>query len=184
MSLQLQLAGQKFGYLTAVCPNGKYISPTGRTLILWKCVCICGKNVNVRGTYLKNKLTKSCGCINKSRKSHGEANFNSIYYHYKRRSLKANRIFNISKDEFKNITKKDCYYCGQIPSTVTHTQNKGINTGYYVYNGIDRIDSSKGYIINNIVSCCPNCNYAKSDLTKNEFFDMIKRIYERHLNEK
>jgi len=47
-------------------------------------------------------------------------------------------------------------------------------------NGLDRVDSSKGYIKDNVVTCCENCNRAKLDLTQQEFFAMIKSIYENH----
>lgn len=35
----------------------------------WNCVCDCGNSVIVRGAYIKNSHTKSCGCLNTSRKS-------------------------------------------------------------------------------------------------------------------
>jgi 5-methylcytosine-specific restriction endonuclease McrA len=44
--------------------------------------------------------------------------------------------------------------------------------------GVDRIDSSKAYTIDNIVTCCKHCNAAKGTLTADEFKAHIKRIYE------
>jgi len=31
--------------------------------------------------------------------------------------------------------------------------------------------------MNNVVPCCGDCNYAKSNLTYNEFKNLIRRIY-------
>lgn len=47
--------------------------------------------------------------------------------------------------------------------------------------GVDRVDSSKGYTIDNVVPCCDICNRMKLDKDITEFFDTIKRIYEKHL---
>lgn len=44
-------------------------------------------------------------------------------------------------------------------------------------NGIDRIDSSKGYTIDNCVSCCPLCNQMKSNIDQNMFLTQIEKIY-------
>jgi hypothetical protein len=46
----------------------------------------------------------------------------------------------------------------------------------YIYNGIDRIDSSIGYILSNCRPCCRTCNVAKSDLSETEFWNWLTRI--------
>ena len=50
--------------------------------------------------------------------------------------------------------------------------------GHEAYSGIDRIDSSVGYEPNNVVSCCKICNYAKSNLTKDDFINWAIRVAE------
>jgi hypothetical protein len=47
--------------------------------------------------------------------------------------------------------------------------------GEYLYNGLDRVDNTKGYIISNIVSCCGQCNRAKGILSQEEFLQWLKR---------
>lgn len=49
--------------------------------------------------------------------------------------------------------------------------------GQFLFNGIDRIDSLKGYILENVVTCCYQCNYAKSDLDIEEFKNLVIMIY-------
>lgn len=56
---KLDLTGQRFGRLTAVCctdqkQNGNY---------MWVCDCDCGKQVIVKADHLKRGETQSCGCI-------------------------------------------------------------------------------------------------------------------------
>jgi|SRR5208282_3666573 len=51
------IAGMKFGKLTAICDSGKRISGS----VLWKCVCDCGKEREVRTVNLMFGYTTTCG---------------------------------------------------------------------------------------------------------------------------
>ena len=44
-------------------------------------------------------------------------------------------------------------------------------------NGIDRVDSSKGYTLDNCVPCCSICNTMKLNYTLQEFSDHITKVY-------
>jgi hypothetical protein len=55
------------------------------------------------------------------------------------------------------------------------SQNKCF--GKFTYNGIDRIDNSQGYIIDNVVPCCTKCNIAKGRQSIQEFKEWIYRAY-------
>ena len=48
-------------------------------------------------------------------------------------------------------------------------------------NGLDRVDSSKGYTIDNVVPCCAICNTAKNKMTQKEFKEWIKTVYENYV---
>lgn len=52
------------------------------------------------------------------------------------------------------------------------------NDDVLLYNGIDRVDSSLGYTVDNVVPCCKLCNQAKNNLSKQEFVDWVKRVYD------
>lgn len=71
---------------------------------------------------------------------------------YKKRAKKNSLDFSLSKAEFEQITKSSCIYCGKKSP-----------------NGIDRKDNSKGYILDNCVPCCKHCNYAKGNLSQDDF---------------
>lgn len=52
---------------------------------------------------------------------------------------------------------------------------RNIKTTKYV-NGIDRIDSSKGYSDDNCVSCCSMCNLMKNNYSVYDFLNHINKI--------
>jgi hypothetical protein len=85
-------------------------------------------------------------------------NYTPLYSSYMNSAEKKGFIFDISEELFDTITSCPCYMCGKI-STREHQ------------NGLDRIDSSIGYIENNVYSCCGNCNYMKSNYTYKIFID-------------
>ena len=86
----------------------------------------------------------------------------------------------MSFEEFIPLVSQDCFYCGLPP--VNSTPVWGSSKGF-PYNGVDRLDSTKGYSLENIVPCCGPCNVAKNNLGKDEFLAMIKRIYLKHFSE-
>ena len=44
------------------------------------------------------------------------------------------------------------------------------------YNGIDRVDNSKGYTKDNSVPCCEKCNYGKNVYSATEYIEHCKRV--------
>jgi len=160
---RLDLIGQTFSELTVV----DFVEMR-KEKSYWNCICSCGKKIIVSGAALKSGNTKSCGCINLN----PDAAFNLAIDGYKRGAENRGISFEITKDEFREITQKDCFYCGESPKRI----RKGA-LGDYVYNGIDRVDSSKGYVIENVVPCCGNCNFAKKLNTVSEFVSWVEKAY-------
>lgn len=91
----------------------------------------------------------------------------------------------ISFEEYKKLVKQPCYYCGQkfsrVLKDIEHTRKIQVTDVEVKINGLDRIDSKKGYEIDNVVPCCKRCNTMKLDQEQSEFFNKIKLIYEKHL---
>lgn len=54
------IAGQTFGYLTAIEATNKRGADES---VIWKCKCKCGKEILVNGSNLRSGHTKSCGCL-------------------------------------------------------------------------------------------------------------------------
>lgn len=57
------MKGKKCGRLTVIgiSPN-KYYYPNGRSENRWICQCDCGKIIEIRGSFLRNGNSISCGC--------------------------------------------------------------------------------------------------------------------------
>ena len=182
MSEMLDLVGKVFGRLVVVKFYRSYYDKNNRQRIYWICKCSCGnpKDIIVRGDSLRSGKTQSCKCLNKEKtkekrtKGKGEASFNKLFGIYKSNSKKTGKKFSLSKEEFREITSKNCYYCGAEPIP---TKFLNIKSGEYYYNGIDRIDNSIGYEINNCVPCCKDCNFLKGSHTENEFLSIVNKIY-------
>jgi hypothetical protein len=160
------ITGQIFGNLTVIAPVG---------LNMWECKCSCGNEENVisRITDLKNGKIKSCGCFRRKRLQYGENAFNRLLHSYKHRK---DVPFELTKDEFSKLTKSNCYYCNQPPAQIAKPTIRSY--GEYIYNGIDRIDSSKGYTTDNCVPCCGFCNVSKNNHSLDNFLKKVKTIYE------
>ena len=69
-----------------------------------------------------------------------------------------NRDFQLSLEEYISFRQNNplCYYCGgPLPQT-------GL--------GIDRKDNSKGYVLDNIIPSCRDCNIMRNDIWSYEDF--------------
>lgn len=151
----------------------------GNTLY-YKVECIeCGK------IYVKSLHTmwsrKSSGCENC--KGRGkiptlEAPINAYYHNYKKKAENRGLEFKLSKEEFSNLIFQNCVYCGAEPIEGTSIDRIYNKTGIpFKINGIDRIDSNKGYFIENCAPCCTTCNRMKLDHSFSKFKSQIIKIY-------
>jgi hypothetical protein len=165
----IDITGQKFGKLTAI----KLLERDRiKRRTLWACKCDCGKEVIVRSQSLRDGTIASCGCSR--RLKFGEAAFRGVF----RRTRTSARIrgyeFQLTETEAKEIMTKPCQYCGVPPSAEAKYERV---FGTFIYNGIDRIDNSIGYIKENCVPCCKHCNNGKGTKTVAEFHEWINRVH-------
>ena len=175
------LVNRKFGKLTV--KNGSHVC-NGR--YYWMCECDCGNSVPVCTAQLKNGHTTSCGCfkIEKLQEKHlpnGVALMNRVIENYYSNARVKNLKCELSREDFIELFKGNCFYCGIAPSTTT-THKKLY--GQFTYNGIDRTNNSVGYIIGNVVSCCAKCNYKKGSDNSDDFISWIKKISDNLYGEK
>jgi hypothetical protein len=116
-----------------------------------------------------------------------EAFWNNVISTYKAAAKDRSYIWDLSNELAISIMKEPCHYCGVEPKAdyrLFKRKRFGIITPdeeynkQYIFNrnGLDRVDNSKGYTLDNAVSCCNMCNRAKLDSTYNEFMDWLQRI--------
>ena len=177
------LEGKKFGRLTVT--GLADVKPRA-----WECVCSCGNRKNVTANNLKNESIRSCGCLSFDVKSRfrtpkGESGFKSVRYNYRSNARVRGHIFDLTDEELRNLTLSDCHYCSDPPSQCAvhsdngHTSEKAREHGKYIYNGLDRVDNDKGYVIGNVVPCCKTCNFAKAKIPYEDFINYLKRVADK-----
>ena len=88
---------------------------------------------------------------------------NPVYKSYAKSANSRNIEFVLSEEEFAEIIKQPCYICG----LATSDTNK---------NGIDRVNNSLGYRLENARPCCGHCNLLKRDISYDDLIDKATKI--------
>jgi hypothetical protein len=122
--------------------------------------------------------TKSCGCLAREVKRaralpNNGGVVNHIILQYKRHARNRKIPFRLSRSAVDAIVRMPCHYCGDKAGNLKKTKN--CREGFS-HNGIDRIDSKKPYVKDNVVPCCGLCNRAKRDMPREEFIAWAKRV--------
>ena len=173
---KLDLTNIRFGYLTGIRPTRR--SDTKKRGWFWLFLCDCGNEVERLGTSViahdKQGHVASCGCMHPYKMPYGEAAKLDTLRKYKLSAIERGHEFLLSGEEAYDLFQGTCHYCGLPPSTVSG-KDRGMN-GIYLYNGIDRVDNSKGYTVGNCVTCCATCNRMKGVREYREFVDWLDRV--------
>ncbi len=170
-------AGEKFGMLTVQ----SFSHNDARWRRYYNCKCDCGVEKVVHGSAMISGNTKSCGCLGpasaKKRALPGaEAAINQLVLGYKRHAKERGLSWELTTADVVEISAKPCSYCGQPPSNVKKGHDRSAD---FIYSGIDRVDSSKGYLKSNCTPACKICNFAKSNMTLVEFSEWANRLGSR-----
>jgi hypothetical protein len=187
--------GNKYNRLTVLAKAEPKVF-TNYTTAAWVCKCECYNFARVVGSYLNNGSVKSCGCAiqEAGRNRAGKrrtglqvqegalATLKHVYGHHTGNCKKNDRV-PLDFDIYCKIAKQPCTYCGKIDVKNVHT-SEGKNASKERYlecfvsiNGIDRIDSTKGYELDNCTPCCKVCNVRKMDLTQLELAQWVISTY-------
>lgn len=178
------LTGKIFGRLTVLSFSRSTVRNGSKgTRTYWLCKCDCGKTVEK----LADKLLRKgggfvgCGCPGDYRPylKETERGFRALYSGYRGAARYAGREFSLSKDDFREMTSAPCFYCGVPPQQVRTVS--GLPYTAYLYNGVDRKDNLRGYILGNCLPCCFRCNEMKKDMAYADFVSHIHRISSRLL---
>ena len=164
-----------------------YVSKTGKRTVraLWTCQCSCGTICKKTTTQLTTKQTQctKCSYLNRNQTINRNSDINRLYTLsvVSRVKKSKGRILNLlTLEQFQNLISQNCYYCGSLPETRIYSKNKIVQDRIFVKNGIDRINSSGHYSIDNCVPCCKRCNTMKSVYSIDDFFEHIKKIIKKH----
>lgn len=78
---------------------------------------------------------------------------------YEKNAYKRGYSFNLSQEQFDRLISSKCRYCNSRERI-----------------GVDRVNNTQGYSVNNCVPCCFICNRAKGTLEVKDWFKYLKRI--------
>jgi len=172
------LLGKRFGRLEVIARAPNHRTPNGSHKTMWLCRCDCGKETKVDASSLTRKCkdkrpTESCGCLRLEAVASKDwlgVEFRRYRKHNMKRGWRSTQIpFQLTVKEFSELILKDCFYCGEKPFTKSHV-------GGFLRNGIDRVNNSAGYSIDNVVTCCQSCNKLKGSFDVNEFKNLCSKI--------
>lgn len=102
-----------------------------------------------------------------------DSSFEQLFRNYQRRATEAGRKFALTRNQFRLLTRMPCHYCG-APPTQRYRRTGGLAP--YIYNGLDRIDNTRGYTGPNTVACCGRCNEWKKALPVETFLQHVAQI--------
>lgn len=175
----IDLTGQTFGSLTVL--GHSHINSLNEHY--WTCQCKCGTIYNVLGANLRYGKTKECKkCSHKfDPLPKGQAALNAVIRNINRSATSRGLEMTLTEEQIKNLISLPCHYCGEVASNymIHNSNHKGkvyTSNGGLAYNGLDRVDNTKGYILDNVVPCCKYCNSAKGKLTVSAFRQWVARI--------
>jgi hypothetical protein len=186
------LTGSKFGKLTVVglAETEERQWKRQKATVRWYLVrCECGKEKTIAGPSLtKDNRVRSCGCLLKEYKKTLESRsklfktgsaFRRYLLQSKSDAKRRGYVWELTDEQFRVLTSSPCHYTGALPFAAT-TVKSGET---YVHNGIDRLDNTKGYTVENCVPCCSEVNYMKRTLPYETFLELCRKIAERCANE-
>lgn len=171
--------GARFGKLVVIEWKKLYPKRSG-----WLCLCDCGKETIVPSISLQNGRTKSCGCLlhEKPWKGYGDLSGN-YWYRLQRSAKKRNWEFDIdikfAWELFLKQNKKCSLSNRKLHMEVSYLNPRNKETPRQTAS-LDRIDSTKGYLENNVQWIHVDINYMKQEMDQNHFIEMCREITEWH----
>lgn len=168
---KLDLTGKIFGKLNVVD-----VAPKSKKHNNWLCKCECGKQCIVSTGNLLSGNSMTCGCShNLTGEMHpswkGYKNISGrTFCVMENNAIRRGIYFNLTINELGDLFEKQNGKCALTGWNLILSKNN-TNTA-----SIDRIDSTKGYIIDNIQWVHKDVNKAKNTLSQDKFIEMCQAV--------
>ena len=178
-----RLLGAKFNKLTAIKDLGflKYESTNGKNRNrYWECECECGTKIILSATRLRLGKAKSCGCLKRTWNWKGYKDISGHEFgRIRLGAINRNINFDVTIEQIQDLYEKQNKKCAlsgiDIYLAKSHVRAKnGLEP--YSTASLDRIDSTKGYTIDNIQWIHKNINIMKSSISQEYFLNVCTLI--------
>jgi len=179
MNKLTDLTNNRYGKLTVIGHSHTTKTKHGSSVHHWKCKCDCGNEKTIRGDCLYRDITKSCGCINKQMgRLHptwqGYEDISATIFKGIEWSAKTRKIeFDLKIEQLWELYLKQNKKCAMTDIPISFPEN-ALDTTRNA--SLDRIDSSKGYTIDNVQWVDKRINFMKITLTNDEFIDLCNMV--------
>lgn len=157
-------------------PDPTYVAETkarnnqGQPMGEWR--CHCGNHFFQVNSRVTSGHKRTCGCSSFTPKYDvGEVGRMNILLSYKRNASGRGLTWELTDDMAYEMFAGVCHFCNKPPSNyATYGKAPHIRDhNGFTYSGIDKLDNSVGYTIENSVPCCKECNFMKSSHTEEAY---------------
>lgn len=144
------LSGMRFGRLTVISRSDDKVSSSGYRTVMWRCICDCGVEKDIRAKCLTGGQSKSCGCLQREligdrARKHGRIG-SRLYAIWNSMRQRCN---NEKNRAYQNYGGRGIKICEEWDSFATFEMwalsngyDENAERGEYT---LDRIDVNKGY---------------------------------------
>jgi hypothetical protein len=164
------MLGEKYGRWTVIekCQHHQRV--------MWKCRCECGNEAEIERTHLiryKSTQCRKCGYVSSAFvKPMPKYYWTKILHGAKDRNLEVS----ITPEYCRKLYDKQNGKCALtgVPLYCAKSVKEfkaGLNTA-----SLDRIDSDKGYVVDNVQWTHKNINYMKMDFSQKEFVEWCRKV--------
>lgn len=181
MSRKIDLVGKKFGNLEVLKEDFSRKGTKAKSAY-WFCKCTCGNIKSINSWHLKSGKTISCGCKikevgNKKYNWSGYEEISGTFWRYiedRKFGKYRNPIeVNITKEYIWELFLKQNRKCALTGMLLTFSKSQKDKSGTA---SLDRIDSSKGYIVGNIQWVHKDINWMKNTFSQEYFIELCKLV--------
>lgn len=195
---RVDMTGRIYNYWKVLEPD---IEKSKGKALYWKSECLKCKTVySVWGANIRSGLSKQCAkCGNghghelqkgqiRTKRTPEESAYHYLYNQLKKGAKKRNLKWELTREQVRRLVTSSCAYSGHAPSLICFPlkhqglSRKNETEAKIVRGGIDRVDSSKGYTMDNVVPCCTTCNTAKMSMSAEAFEKYLLEAGQFQLN--
>jgi hypothetical protein len=182
----IDFKNKKIGKLLVLHRVEDKIDCGGHPIRQWKCVCECGEIVIRKSYHLKRGRCscKKCKALEDAKKFGYQDIRQHHWYNIEKHAYKRNLEFNISMEYAWELYEKQDKKCALSGMPIIFAKNKVGHTRGETTASLDRIDSKKGYIENNVQWLHKWINTMKMDFEQEEFIEFCRLITEQNAKSK